>query len=130
MSHRSRARRGRVTAAVRAAWGGVLLLVPEKVLGMAGHAPASAVVTVRVLGLRQVLQSAVTAVAPTGVAASLGAAVDAMHAGSDVGFAAVSRRWRRVALADAVIATTFAVASWSCRSRTPGRPRRWIGRAR
>jgi hypothetical protein len=121
MSHRSRMKRGRVAAAVRAGWGGALLLVPGKIVGIGGQlsAPRSAVAIARMLGLRQLLQAAVTAVAPTGRVAGLSAAVDALHAGTDVGFAAASPRWRRIAAADAVIATAFAAASWSCRGDTP-----------
>jgi hypothetical protein len=97
----------------------VLLLAPGRVMALAAGppVPASAVTVVRVLGARQLLQSAVTALAPTGAVAGLGAAVDALHAGSCVGFAAVWPRWRRAALTDAVIATALAAVSWSCRER-------------
>ncbi len=121
MSHRSSMKRGRVTAAVRAGWAGALLLVPQKIVGIGGHSPVPlpAVAIARVLGLRQLLQSAVTVVAPTGSVAGLSAAVDALHAGTDLGFAAVSPRWRRITVVDAAIATAFAAASWSCRGHAP-----------
>ena len=126
MSHRLRTRRGRVTAAVRAGWAGALLLVPRKVVGFGGHMPVppSAVAIARVLGVRQLLQSAVTMVAPTGPVAGLSASVDALHAGTGLGFAAVSPRWRRITVVDAAIATAFAAASWSCREHTTAFRRR------
>jgi hypothetical protein len=97
----------------------VLLLAPERIAAVAAGAPvpAAAVTVLRVLGARQVLQSAVTAMAPIGPVAGLGAAVDALHAGSCVGFAAVWPRWRRAALTDAVIATALAAAGSGRRNR-------------
>ncbi len=126
MSHRSSMKRGRVTAAVRAGWAGALLLVPGKLVGIGGQLPVppSAVAIARVLGVRQLLQSAATMVAPTGPVAGLSTAVDALHAGTDLGFAAVSRRWRGITVVDAAIATAFAVAGWSCREHTTAFRRR------
>jgi hypothetical protein len=110
------AARGRAVAAARAGWGCALLLAPRRVAGVGtrGPVPGAAVAVLRVLGARQLLQSAATAPVPTGAVAALGAAVDALHAGTCVGFAAVWPRWRRVALTEAVIATALAAAGWSC----------------
>jgi type IV secretory pathway VirB2 component (pilin) len=111
---------------VRAGWAGALLLVPRKVVGIDGHMPVppAAVAIARVLGVRQLLQSAVTMVAPTGPVAGLSASVDALHAGTGLGFAAVSPRWRWITVVDAAIATAFAAASWSCREHTTAFRRR------
>ena len=104
----------RITAVVRTAWGAVLLLMPERLLG-AGTGrpiPAAAVTTVRVLGLRQLLQAGVAAARPTGPVARLSALVDTAHVGSCVGIAAWSPRWRRAALIDVLIEASFAASGW------------------
>ena len=110
----------RTTAALRAGWALVLLTLPEQLLraGGAGPVPAAAVAVVRVLGARHLLQAAVSAGVPSRSVAGLGALADLTHAGSCVALAIGSRRWRRAALADAVIEAGFAAAGWSCR---PGR---------
>ena len=115
MPQRRTSRRIQVITVARAGWAAALLLAPERVLGVGGQPsiPTAAVVVARVLGARQLLQSALTAAAPTGSLLGVGAAVDALHAGTDVGLAAVSPRWRRIALIDAVLAATFAAAGWS-----------------
>jgi hypothetical protein len=105
----------------------VLLLAADRVLKIGGRPPISApaIAVARVLGARQLVQSAVTAVAPTWSVAGLRALVDALHAGTNVGIAAMSPRWRRTALTDALIAAGFAVSGRSCGSRTADRsPRR------
>lgn len=102
-----------VIAAVRAGYGAALLLVPDRLVGPGAPGPAATVA--RVLGARHVLQSLVTVLAPTERVVAAGAVVDGVHGGTDVALAAVSRRWRRVALADAVIATVLAAAPWGGR---------------
>ena len=101
-----------VTVAVRAAYGAALLLVPERVLGLGTRAPIppAAVVVARVLGARHVLQSLLTAAAPTAAVTGAGALVDVLHGSTGVGLAAMSPRWRRTALADAALATVLAAA--------------------
>jgi hypothetical protein len=118
-------RRIQATAVARAGWACVLLLVPDRVLktGAQPPIPAAAIAVARVLGARELGQSAVTAVAPTGLVAGLGALVDALHAFTNVGIAAMSPRWRRTALIDALIAAGFAISGWSCRSRNSDRSR-------
>jgi hypothetical protein len=102
---------------VRAVWGCALLVAPDKVLraGTPGPVPPAAIAVARTLGTRQVLQSALSVLAPTRPVAGLGAAVDALHAGTDVGLAAVSPRWRRIALVDAAVAAALAASGWICR---------------
>jgi hypothetical protein len=110
-----------VTAVVRAGWGCALLLGAERILAMGADRPIPASVTAitRVLGARQLLQAATTALAPSGPVVGLGAVVDALHAGTSLSLAAVSRRWRRVALIDAVVDVALAGAGWTCGSRVP-----------
>jgi hypothetical protein len=107
-------RKVRTTAAVRAVWGTVLLLLPERLLSAGGDrpTPAPAVTVVRVLGLRHLLQAGVAAAVPTGPVAGLGALVDTAHASSCVGVAAWSPRWRRAALIDLLVETAFAASGW------------------
>jgi hypothetical protein len=109
----------RATAAVRAGWAVILLALPQRLLRAdgGGPVPAVAVAAVRVLGVRHLLQAGASAVLPTGSIAGLGALVDTVHAGSCVGLAAGSSRWRRVALVDVLIEAGFAASGWSSRSR-------------
>lgn len=126
MSRWSGSSRIRVTAAARAAWAGALLVAPERILtAAAGRAPvpAGAVAAARVLGARHLLQAAAGALAATSSAAGLGALVDTVHTASCAALAAVSPRWCRVALADAVIEAGFAVAGWTTAGRLRHEPR-------
>jgi hypothetical protein len=83
------------------------------VLRRAGRRPPAAAVTVaRVLAARQLVQAAVTATEPAPRVAGVSAAVDALHAGTGVALAAVSARWRRVALVDAAVAGALAASGW------------------
>jgi hypothetical protein len=103
-----------VVSAVRAGWGGVLLVAPAVVLraaGGPGFAAPHAVAIARVLGARHVLQAAVTALSPTPAVAALGTATDVLHATGNLVAAVVSPRWRRAATIDAVIAAAFAAAT-------------------
>ena len=76
---------------------------------------------IRVLGIRQVGQALVTGTQPSAAVLLLGAEVDAAHAASMVTLALCSRRWRGAALADAMIATLFALAG-AAAARSGGRP--------
>ena len=117
MSRGTAGTRIRTTAALRAGWAVILLGFPERLLRAGGGepVPAAAVAAVRVLGVRHLLQAGASAALPTGSVAGLGALLDAAHAGSVVALALGSPRWRRVALADALIETGFAAAGWRSR---------------
>jgi hypothetical protein len=118
MSRGSAGTRIRAIAAVRAGWAVILLTMPERLLrtgGGGGPVPAAAVAVVRVLGVRHLLQAGASAALPTGPVAGLGALVDTAHAGSCVGIAAGSPRWRRAALADVLVEAGFAALGWSSR---------------
>jgi hypothetical protein len=120
----------RVDAAVvaRAGWGCALMFAPDRVLRIGGRPPAppAAVAVARVLATRHLAQALVTAAWPAGWVADASAAVDALHAGTDVGFAAVSARWRRIVLIDAAIAAALA-ASDRRTARADGGFGRWRG---
>ena len=76
---------------------------------------------IRVLGIRQVSQALVTGTQPSAAVLLLGAEVDAAHAVSMIALTLCSRRWRRAALADATIASLFALAG-AAAARSGGRP--------
>ncbi|UQU62191.1 hypothetical protein COUCH_24485 [Couchioplanes caeruleus] len=104
----------RLALAGRAVYGCALLLMPDTVLRATGRPPTpGAVAVARVLGARHVLQAVVTAAAPGGPVAALGAVVDTVHAAGDLAVAAVAPRWRRPALTDSVIAAGLAAAGWA-----------------
>ncbi|MFI5933980.1 hypothetical protein [Actinoplanes sp. NPDC051494] len=96
---------------MRIGWAVVLVTMPERLLRAAGGGPVppAAVAVVRALGVRHLLQAGASVVPGTG---TLSALADTVHAASCAGFAAGSPRWRRVALADAVVEAGFAVAGW------------------
>jgi hypothetical protein len=92
--------------------GGVSLLAPEVVVRLSG-APAgdAAKRTVQVLGARQLIQATALILHPTKAMRTGGVLVDAAHAASMLALAGLDLRARRAALASAVLATVFAVAS-------------------
>lgn len=105
---------------VRAGLGLVHLLAP----GLASRHLVSqpfgrgARVAVRALGVRQLAQALVTVGAPNTAVLSLGVGTDAAHGASMLTLALFSRRWRRAALVEAVIATAFASAGAAVAVRT------------
>lgn len=92
---------------------GVLMIVrPQPVASAAAGSngrPASRWV-IRLLGVRSLLQGAVTAAAPNSVILVAGALVDAAHAASMAPLIAGSPRYRRAAAISAVVATISAGA--------------------
>ncbi|WP_410573775.1 hypothetical protein [Amycolatopsis sp. cmx-4-61] len=94
----------RRVATARALWGGGIVAasralppVPRKVA--------------LALGVRHLAQAAAVLRRPDGVVARRGWAVDVAHSVSMLGLAAVSRRWRAAALANAVVAAAWARAA-------------------
>ena len=107
-----------VLSPVRAAIGAARLVVPALSLpGInAARLGGGGRKVVRVLGARHVAQAVLTGRAPTRAVLWLGAEVDAAHAASMLGVAVCSRRYRRAALGDAVVAGTLAAAgAWAAR---------------
>lgn len=102
----------RLFGAGRTAWGLTVLCAPDRVLvAVAGRVPSyDSVQVARVLGAREIAQGAVTALAPSRRVLVWGAVVDALHATSMAGLAAVSPRHRRPALASAGLAAAAALA--------------------
>jgi hypothetical protein len=106
------AARRRVLPAAQCATGALLLGRPGPVgraLGGVRSAPAQWLV--RMLGARLVVQGGAALVRPTRAVLLASAAVDATHATSMFAVAALSPRYRRVALISAAAATASAVVS-------------------
>ena len=114
---------GQVLPAARACYGGILLLAPGPVIRLCTGGPASARAqnVTRVLGVRHLVQAALTAGAPPGTARlGIGAAVDLTHAASMVGLALLDRTVRRPTLVDAAIETLLAAAGLAGADRSGG----------
>lgn len=79
---------------------------------------------VRLAGARHIVQAALTLAVPE--LRVLGVAVDGLHAASMIPVVAASRRYRRPALTQAVVAAVFAAAElWALYEGTPAHaPRR------
>jgi hypothetical protein len=111
MRARSPTARTALTAA-RIAWGTVLLLSPDRVLAKCPDpVPGYARAGVRVLGARQLVEGAVLARHPRDPPPEWSVAVDALHAFSMLGLAAVRPRLRPAALRSAASALTLAALS-------------------
>jgi hypothetical protein len=94
--------------------GTLYLIAPRAVPDLLGvPTDRRAQVVVRILGTRHLLQAGAVATTPDHRdALAVGSVVDALHAISMVALAAVDRRRRRLAVADAGVATAFALAGW------------------
>jgi hypothetical protein len=125
-------RRVRAPVVARAAYGLALVASPRRVVALLGgpHGGLAPVVVARVLGVRHLLQSAITTLVPGRRIEYLAVMTDTLHAASDVIIAStddarVDRRWRRVARCDAVLAAAFAVAGvWGSGGPTRTHPQR------
>ncbi|MDI6100227.1 SDR family oxidoreductase [Actinoplanes sp. NEAU-A12] len=110
----------RAAALARTGWGLALLAAPEVLARIGQRPPAgpAALAVARVLGARQLAQAVVTTARPSAAVAAASAAVDTLHAATDVGLAAVSPRWRSVALVDAAVASGLAACGWIAHRRS------------
>jgi hypothetical protein len=113
---------------VRAAWGLFLVTQPSTGVRVVVGRPATGTVrqVARVLGIRQMLQAAVTGVHDDRTMRRIGASADALHALSMVALAVASRRWRRTGVVETAIAALFALATVRPRRRVV-RPRSIAG---
>lgn len=102
---------GALTVA-RAANGSVLLAAPTLALGatVGGRRDRPARIVTRILGARHLVQAGLTGLRPGPTALWIGATVDALHAATALGLAALDRDQRRDALGNALSAAAFAVA--------------------
>jgi len=107
----------RAAPLAQAATGAVLLTRPEALVALvsgSGAHPANWIV--RVLGARMTAQGCVAVARPRRGLLLAGAAVDALHAASMVLIARAEPSYRRPAIASAVAAAVFAVASTAAAS--------------
>jgi hypothetical protein len=95
----------------RAGYGAAVLCAPGPVIrACTGRTPSRAARRVaRVVGLRHLIQAAITIWAPAPEVVAVGVLVDLTHAASMLGFAAVNRPLARAELTDALAATVLAV---------------------
>jgi hypothetical protein len=105
---------------VRSGLGAVYLVAPEWIPVLLGvRLDRRARLVLRVLGARHLIQAGVVSSAPArGRALAVGCGVDAIHAASMVLLAAVDRRRRRLAVADAGVAGAFAATGWRAAHRS------------
>ena len=101
----------RGTAVGRAAYGALLLLASGATIRIITGGPAdrASAVAGRVLGLRHLAQALIIQRAGTRNRLLAGVAIDAAHAFSMVGLAALDRNHRRLAALDAVLAGGLAL---------------------
>ncbi len=98
----------------RVIWAAVLLAAPGRVLAVShGDDPHNSTArwVLRVLGARHLAQTAVELAGPRPTVQYIGTGVDAIHALTSAGLAAVDRRWRRSAIIDAAVASGFALGT-------------------
>ena len=109
---------------VRAGWGLSLLAAPDYVLSHVHHIQIDqrSRVVARILGARHLAQAALSGVSPSPEILAMGVWVDAVHAASAVGLAALDRPRVRAGATDALIAGSFAATGWHDLARTPGAP--------
>jgi hypothetical protein len=85
--------------------------IPGFVIGVRLDRRTCAVV--RILGLRQLIEAVVVAVIPSPLTLKVSSAVDGLHAGSMLALAAADDRRRKIALADAALASSLSAAAWA-----------------
>lgn len=108
----ARPRAARGLSVVLAGWGTAMLARPEQVARWAAaDGPRPDARVVRLLGGRMLAQHALVVLRPTRGVVLAGAAVDALHALSMLGAAALSSRYRRPALLSAATAGASALAA-------------------
>ncbi|MFR9780234.1 hypothetical protein ACL02O_29780 [Micromonospora sp. MS34] len=102
----------RTAAVARLVWGALLIAAPRWLLRPFGSVTPVAVVTLRALGIRHLAQGGLLLWHPTPVVLTLSTVADRAHGATALALAAVDRRQRYAALADAGIA-----AAWSATGR-------------
>ncbi|PND57975.1 hypothetical protein CRM90_10720 [Mycobacterium sp. ENV421] len=116
--------RSRSIELTRAGWGLALLVAPRAVMESVHRieVDTKSVVVARILGARHLTQALLSGWRPSPEVLAMGVWVDAVHALTAVGLAAVDRNRARAGLTDAAAATIWAGAGYrdlSQRSATP-----------
>jgi hypothetical protein len=106
---------------VRTVYGLALLARPGRLVELVAKRPttSSERTLVRVLGLRETVQSLACAQRPTSAVLKVGAGVDALHATTMLVLAIRSAHWRRPALVSAAVAATYAVIAFTAAEEAP-----------
>jgi hypothetical protein len=101
---------GRLLSGVRLGWAAILIATPAAVIdAIGGQANSTTVTVARILGARHAAQGAIELAAGSRWRHA-GSMVDAAQSITAAGLGALDASWRRLALTDAAIAATFAVA--------------------
>jgi hypothetical protein len=105
----------RTLTAVRTALAVTYLTAPRWIPGfvIGTRLDRRASLVVRILGLRQLIEALLAGAIPSPLTLKVSGAVDGLHAGSMLALAAVDERRRRVALADAALASSLCAAAWA-----------------
>ena len=104
----------------RGALGVAYLTLPGRMTEVLGAGESGTAVWVaRILGARHSAQALATAGHPPGAVLALGAEVDATHAATMLAVGVMSRRWRRPAVRDALIAAALAGAGLAAARSAP-----------
>jgi len=106
-------------ALARSAWAAACAVAPRTIGTGLGLDPDDrwGTYALRALGLRELVQGAVSAAAPSRAVTGAGSGLDALHALSMMGLAAASRRYRRPALTSTAVTT-----GWALLGQRAGRP--------
>ncbi len=110
-----------MTALTRLIFGLVLLAVPDPVLRFIAGRPATSRVraAARILGLRELVQAAVTGFKPDAACLVAGAETDSIHAATMLAVAVFDSRSRRLVLGSAATASLFAAVGVVRARRAP-----------
>ena len=104
----------------RAVLGVACLTVPSRTAALMGAGKTGTAIRVaRILGARHIAQGLATGVHPPGTVLALGAEADATHAATMLALGMISRRWRRPAMRDALIAAALAGAGLAAARSAP-----------
>ncbi len=105
---------------VRASWGAAMLVAPRQVMEAASvRVDSKSVLIGRILGARHLTQAVLSGVRPSPEVLAMGVWVDAVHALTALGLAAVDRDRARAGLTDSAIAGVWAGAGYRDLVRAP-----------
>lgn len=95
---------------LRILWGALLLVAARRILDRVDRAEAdhAAVVVVRVLGARHLVQASFSGIAPSPEVVAAGVWVDSVHSVTALGLAGLDRRRVALGLVDALVAALWA----------------------
>jgi hypothetical protein len=106
--------RSRRIELARAGWGTALLVAPRQVMTTVHHVgvDTKSLAIARILGARQLTQAVLSGLRPSPEVLAMGVWVDAVHAMTALGLAALDRSRARAGLIDTAIAALWAVIGY------------------